>query len=76
MDGFKYWLSDSEWVMIRPSGTEPVLRIYVEAANNADASKILEATLEEIGCAEYAELSFHPKIRSEQNHDGEKFQSS
>ena len=54
LDGFKYWLSENEWVMIRPSGTEPVLRIYVEAADKKAAEEILEATLKEIGCAEDA----------------------
>ncbi|NND77946.1 MAG: phosphoglucomutase/phosphomannomutase family protein [Flavobacteriales bacterium] len=54
LDGYKYWLSEEEWVMIRPSGTEPVLRIYVEAPDKLAAAKILEATLEEIGCAEFA----------------------
>jgi phosphomannomutase len=28
--------------MIRPSGTEPVLRVYAEAANSAAAFKILD----------------------------------
>ena len=31
LDGFKFRLSESEWVMARLSGTEPLLRIYAEA---------------------------------------------
>jgi len=31
MDGVKYLLSDDSWLLIRPSGTEPVLRVYAEA---------------------------------------------
>lgn len=31
MDGVKYRLADDSWLLIRPSGTEPVLRIYAEA---------------------------------------------
>ncbi len=31
MDGVKYILDDDSWLLIRPSGTEPVLRIYSEA---------------------------------------------
>jgi len=30
-DGVKYHLQDDSWLLIRPSGTEPVLRIYAEA---------------------------------------------
>jgi phosphomannomutase len=29
-DGVKYVLSDDSWLLIRPSGTEPVLRVYAE----------------------------------------------
>ncbi|MEW6566883.1 MAG: phosphoglucomutase/phosphomannomutase family protein [Chloroflexota bacterium] len=31
LDGVKYILADESWLLIRPSGTEPVLRIYAEA---------------------------------------------
>ena len=30
-DGVKYILADDGWLLIRPSGTEPVLRVYAEA---------------------------------------------
>jgi len=30
-DGVKYVMADDSWMLIRPSGTEPVLRVYVEA---------------------------------------------
>ncbi|MGE5602326.1 MAG: phosphoglucomutase/phosphomannomutase family protein [Nitrososphaerales archaeon] len=30
-DGVKYLLADDSWLLIRPSGTEPVLRVYAEA---------------------------------------------
>lgn len=49
LDGWKYWLSDHEWVMIRPSGTEPVLRTYAEARTREDALAILEACRAQIG---------------------------
>jgi phosphomannomutase len=32
-DGYKFYLADNSWLMIRPSGTEPVLRIYAEAGS-------------------------------------------
>jgi alpha-D-glucose phosphate-specific phosphoglucomutase len=31
IDGVKYRLADESWLLIRPSGTEPVLRVYAEA---------------------------------------------
>jgi len=30
LDGVKYMLKDGSWLLIRPSGTEPVLRVYAE----------------------------------------------
>jgi phosphomannomutase len=40
LDGRKYWLGDGAWVLIRPSGTEPVLRVYVEAETAADVDQL------------------------------------
>lgn len=50
LDGFKFIISENEWTMIRPSGTEPVLRIYVESKDQSSAQQLMEATLSEIGC--------------------------
>ncbi len=33
-DGVKYILKDDSWLLIRPSGTEPVLRVYAEGRTN------------------------------------------
>jgi len=44
LDGFKFHLGNGEWVMIRASGTEPVLRVYSESDTDENASKILAAT--------------------------------
>lgn len=44
MDGWKYHLGNGEWVMIRPSGTEPVLRIYAESGSSERAFDILKET--------------------------------
>jgi phosphomannomutase len=48
LDGFKFRLGDAGWVMIRPSGTEPVLRVYAEAESSAAAFAILDATRDSI----------------------------
>lgn len=42
LDGFKFFFKDDSWVMIRPSGTEPVLRVYAEAPDSAASFKILD----------------------------------
>lgn len=41
-DGVKYILSDDSWLLIRPSGTEPVLRVYAEGRT----PEIMKAMLE------------------------------
>lgn len=40
-DGFKYILSDGSWLLIRFSGTEPLVRIYSEAGSPALVKAIL-----------------------------------
>jgi alpha-D-glucose phosphate-specific phosphoglucomutase len=41
MDGVKYMLADDSWLLIRPSGTEPVLRVYAESPDPAMVSALL-----------------------------------
>ncbi len=43
IDGWKYFFDNDEWMMIRASGTEPVLRNYAEAATTEKAFSILKA---------------------------------
>jgi len=41
-DGFKFFFDDDTWLMIRPSGTEPVLRTYSESSSQEKCFDILE----------------------------------
>jgi phosphomannomutase len=41
LDGIKLNLSEQAWIMFRASGTEPLLRIYCEASDQASVQKIL-----------------------------------
>ena len=42
IDGVKIWFSDNSAILIRPSGTEPVFRLYAEAKNQEKALKLVE----------------------------------
>lgn len=44
IDGYKFFFDDERWVMIRPSGTEPVLRTYAEAPTMDEVREILKIT--------------------------------
>ena len=41
-DGFRFILDDKSWLLIRFSGTEPILRIYAETSNPELVAKLLE----------------------------------
>ncbi|MFC6763670.1 phosphoglucomutase/phosphomannomutase family protein [Natrinema soli] len=42
-DGFKLTRDDGSWLLLRPSGTEPVLRVYAEAADTTLVQTLLDA---------------------------------
>jgi phosphomannomutase len=53
LDGRKYWLEGDQggegdkggaWVLVRPSGTEPVLRVYIEAPTTEEVDALHGAT--------------------------------
>ncbi|MCL4299642.1 MAG: phosphoglucomutase/phosphomannomutase family protein [Anaerolineae bacterium] len=41
-DGVKYHLADDSWLLIRPSGTEPLLRVYAEAGSEKAVKTMLQ----------------------------------
>ncbi len=41
-DGFRFVLADTSWLLVRFSGTEPLLRIYAEASSMARVQEIIE----------------------------------
>lgn len=48
-DGFKFIFDDGSWLLIRPSGTEPVLRLYSEAGEAQTVDELLAAAREIAG---------------------------
>jgi phosphomannomutase len=44
-DGVKFIAQDSSWLMLRGSGTEPILRIYAECSSDAGVQKLLKLGL-------------------------------
>ena len=47
-DGIKIMINPQKWVMIRPSGTEPIIRIYVEANSKEELDDLMSEYLEKI----------------------------
>lgn len=43
LDGVKLNLADDAWVLVRASGTEPLLRVYCEAADAETVRAVLAA---------------------------------
>lgn len=42
-DGMKFFFENEDWIMIRASGTEPVMRLYAEASSEEQVQTLLEA---------------------------------
>lgn len=51
VDGFKFLLEDGSWLMLRPSGTEPLVRIYAEAADPRRLEALLETGRQWVGAS-------------------------
>jgi phosphomannomutase len=48
-DGFKFYLEDGSWVLMRMSGTEPLMRVYAEAPTSARVDELLAALEQHVG---------------------------
>jgi phosphomannomutase len=44
LDGIKLYLGETGWLLLRASGTEPMLRVYSETGSPAATRKILDET--------------------------------
>jgi phosphomannomutase len=53
-DGFKYYLADGSWVLIRFSGTEPLIRVYSEAPSRHRVDSLLAALEDRLGVRQVA----------------------
>lgn len=42
LDGVKFLFADNSWMLMRPSGTEPMVRIYAESENRDELEVLLE----------------------------------
>ncbi len=42
-DGFKFFTADGSWLLVRTSGTEPLVRVYTEATSEPTREAMLEA---------------------------------
>lgn len=43
IDGVKFLFENNAWILMRPSGTEPMVRIYAESESQSDLNALLEA---------------------------------
>ena len=49
LDGFKFYFNDDEWLMIRASGTEPLLRVYAESHTIGKAKELVSLGITHFG---------------------------
>ncbi|MCX6004334.1 MAG: phosphoglucomutase/phosphomannomutase family protein, partial [Chloroflexi bacterium] len=48
-DGFRYKLEDGSWLLVRFSGTEPLIRIYAESKSRQEVQSLLQYGREMLG---------------------------
>jgi len=52
LDGYKFMLEDGGWLLVRFSGTEPIIRVYCETTDERRVKPLLEEGLRLAGLAE------------------------
>ncbi|MGI8608852.1 MAG: phosphoglucomutase/phosphomannomutase family protein [Candidatus Dormibacteria bacterium] len=48
-DGFKFYFEDGSWVLLRFSGTEPLLRVYSEAPSKQQVDELIQEMVKQLG---------------------------
>ncbi len=48
LDGVKIWIDDNTWLMVRPSGTEPIIRVYAESNDKTKLDGIVKEYIKKI----------------------------
>jgi phosphomannomutase len=48
VDGLKLTNNDDTWIHLRPSNTEPIIRIYIESSSKAQAEKFLYKIMQDL----------------------------
>ena len=51
VDGLKIILQGDHWILVRPSGTEPLMRLYAESDSPARTAELLELAKKWVGPA-------------------------
>ena len=54
LDGYKFLMEDGGWLLVRFSGTEPIIRIYTETTRKDLVQEILHEGLKLAGLENYA----------------------
>jgi len=60
IDGVKILFEDSSWILLRPSGTEPIFRIFVEAKTGERARKLMDEGLKTVNEAVSGLMAIKP----------------
>jgi phosphomannomutase len=42
-DGIKLYLEEGSWILLRPSGTEPLVRVYMETNSSDKLAQVAQA---------------------------------